>query len=1253
MKNLIKTILLFLIPLLGIFILSYPGVWKYRVENILNRKILKDSGWNLSIGELSGHLFKQVKSKNIEITHENGTIIYIPELNAQFNVIQSLTGNLDLKVLNIYDFYFQQAKQNYTEKKVFVLPDLDYSKFPIKIDQISFDGTLSVTLADSTHLIDLDIRSVIQPNEDGLNIYLDSLFIKHHDIDYSFILYDTKVNINNRIINANPINGSIADMSLEGKMTFLQSENQQLKGNINVNNIVIPEKLFEETPLQVKFSEINSNFKFDTDFKNYSGIVTVNNNLGLNMTGDFNITKMKDRWLVQQIILQGEDARLFVHGDFIDNKEINANFDLKQLDLSKWLTQQKSTNISGIATFNTLIDSGYIKSLALNLETQESALFENDTIAVKGAFVYENNKLIIADPLTILVGPSSITSVGEIDFAEQEINLKLILKDADVFIINNFWSDSLDNGTVSGNIQVSGKFDNPKIMSTLVGKNISYKDFFLTEIALEGQREQNDDLFGSAKLTIGSGKWKNVEFEHGNVDIVFNNKETHFNNINVVNGNEYLIGSVVLDNKNTFYINDIKSFYNNHYFMNTTPFNIYYKGNKFSISPFIAHLDDGIIEGELSYDKLFNGNIKFSNISSELLHPLLKNHRYRFTGLMFGEINFANSMGDQNYSFDISVKNGAFAKEPFEQLKASMEFNNKILNIKELVLKESANSQVNISGMIPLGKAKKTEKIQLHSKYQNIDIKTITQFLPEWFEITGTATGELNIDGIGNNMLSNFNVTVNDATFDKISLGTVYGRGDYDGHNLNFNSYSSDLNDDHFTGYGYLPIDLNVQSDMFGSFRGNDSLYIFVEGKSSNLDFITNYFDEVDKAQGNYILALELNGIWDSIIRNGRINVSKATVFTPLLDDPIKEMHGFINIENNQLIIDNLQGKMYQTGKRRSAKNDNVSLSGGMDMTSFFDPYIKINATGKNVYFRSLIYEMEGVTDFNINITGRDTVLFSGEVAPIDIEMFQPLTTSELGVLPSEEGSMIVHYKIDIPIKGKITLTNDQLEAVFIGDISINQLGDREMDFAGELIIDEGKFYYYGDVFTITDGYLTFDNHGFNPYLDISANTIIDGERIDISIIGLIDNPVLNFTSESGFSQSDILELLTWRKKFEEQELSSTGIGYQASDIIFSWFGSQLDKNILALSGLNRLSILENVDVHGTTGLLTSGKDFSISAPLTDNVSINYAYIRSFGLIDSYHSLGVELRLNRNLSLVGNIDRSGYMHIKYRLRYAY
>ena len=1253
MKNLIKIILLILILLVGVFILSYPGVWKYRVENILNRKILKDSGWHLSIGELSGHLFKQVESKNIEITNENGTKFYIPELNAQFNVIESLLGNLHLKELDIYDFYYYQAIQNDTEKKVFILPDLDYSKFPLEVDQLSFDGILAVALDDSTHLIDLNILATISPNDDGLDINLDSLFIKHHDIDFPFSLNNTKININNRAININPINCSFADLSVDGQITFLQTENQQLKGNVNVKNIIIPDKLFEEAPLQIKFSKINSNLIFDTDFKNYSGIVTLNNDLGLNVTGDFNITKLNDRWLAQQIFLQSEDASLFIHGDYIGNKEINANINLKQLDLSKWLMQQKTTDISGTADFKTSFEDGIIKSISLNLKTQETALFEDDTITVNGAFVYENNKIKFAEPFTVTLGSSSITSVGEIDFTKEEIDLSLILTDADVFIINNFWSDSLDNGTISGNIEASGKFKNPKIVGTIEGKNIKYNDFYLSEMELVGQREKSMDKMGYAQVRFKNGKWKNIEFEHGKANVLFKNNEIHFTDVNIINGDEYLVGSGIIDNTNTVHINTIKTFFRNHYFVNSTPFEIKYEDNNFSINPFVAHLDDGVIEGELSYNKLLKGNVKFSNINANLLHPFIDNNRYEFTGFMFGKINFEESEGTQNYSFDVSVKNGTFSDMQFQQLKASMDYNNRVLNIKELVLKENEKYHVDVKGMIPFGEPSQFEKMSIQSKFYNTNIKTITQFLPDWFEFTGIVNGELNINGTRKKMISDYEVKVTDATFEKISLGTVQSRGSYDGKKINFHSFTSDNNNDHFTGFGYLPIDLNIQSDTFGNLGADDSLYIFVEGKSRNLDFITNYFEEVDEAPGDYILALELRGTWDNIIRNGRIDASNATIFTPYLDDPIEKLHGFVRIENNKLIIDNLNGKMHRDSKRNSKNDDNVSLSGGMDMTSFFDPYLNIYAVGKDAYFRSLIYEMEGITDFNISVTGRDTVLIAGVVAPIDIEMFQSFITSELGVLPSEAGSTIIHYKIDIPIKGKVTLTNDQFEAVLIGDISINQFGEREMDFAGELIIEEGKFYYYGDVFKITDGYFTFDNNGFNPFLDISANTTIDGELIYISITGTIDNPQLTFTSESGFSQSDILEILTLRKRFEEQDLSSTGIGYQASDIVFSWFGSQLDKNILKLSGLNRLSILENVNVHGTTGLLTAGKDFSISTPLTENVSINYAYRRSFGVLDSYHSLGVELRLNKNLSLISNIDRSGYMHIKYRLRYAY
>ena len=78
----------------------------------------------------------------------------------------------------------------------------------------------------------------------------------------------------------------------------------------------------------------------------------------------------------------------------------------------------------------------------------------------------------------------------------------------------------------------------------------------------------------------------------------------------------------------------------------------------------------------------------------------------------------------------------------------------------------------------------------------------------------------------------------------------------------------------------------------------------------------------------------------------------------------------------------------------------------------------------------------------------------------------------------------------------------------------------------------------YKDNFEQLKGIVSFDNKGFNPNIDLSAQTMIDDERIDLSMRGGIDDLDIILESGSGFSESDILELLTWGKRFEDQELT-------------------------------------------------------------------------------------------------------------------
>jgi len=187
---------------------------------------------------------------------------------------------------------------------------------------------------------------------------------------------------------------------------------------------------------------------------------------------------------------------------------------------------------------------------------------------------------------------------------------------------------------------------------------------------------------------------------------------------------------------------------------------------------------------------------------------------------------------------------------------------------------------------------------------------------------------------------------------------------------------------------------------------------------------------------------------------------------------------------------------------------------------------------------------------------------------------------------------------------------------------------------------------------------MAFNKKGFNPYLDIDAFTKIKNEHITIKLIGAWDNPQIILESSSGFSESDIIELLTIGNRFEDQEISAKGFGNQAQNILGAYLERQLERNLLQATGINKSGIIDNVSISGTAGLLdpNNNQDFTISAErqISDNLSLNYSYKRSFSLSNpNTNKVGVELRINRYVSLVGNVDETGNMHVKYRLRYSY
>ena len=146
--------------------------------------------------------------------------------------------------------------------------------------------------------------------------------------------------------------------------------------------------------------------------------------------------------------------------------------------------------------------------------------------------------------------------------------------------------------------------------------------------------------------------------------------------------------------------------------------------------------------------------------------------------------------------------------------------------------------------------------------------------------------------------------------------------------------------------------------------------------------------------------------------------------------------------------------------------------------------------------------------------------------------------------------------------------------------------------------------------------------------------------------------------SKSDFSESDILELITWGKRIEDQEWTSTGFGNQTVSFLGTLLENQLEKNIKE-SNLGMMSYVDDISITGAAGLIQGANEdseVSVKTKLSDKTFLNLSYKRSFSLNEDRtqtSQIGVEYKLNRHFSLVGAYDNEGNLNLKYRYRYAY
>ena len=375
-----------------------------------------------------------------------------------------------------------------------------------------------------------------------------------------------------------------------------------------------------------------------------------------------------------------------------------------------------------------------------------------------------------------------------------------------------------------------------------------------------------------------------------------------------------------------------------------------------------------------------------------------------------------------------------------------------------------------------------------------------------------------------------------------------------------------------------------------------------------------------------------------------------------LLSDPITQINGDALMIDNVLSINNLKALLHRNESRSSIPlKQNTEITGKLDFNSFFNPGYDLHVKAEDASFQLLFLDISGVSNLDLKIVGRDTVYVDGKIETTEANVNYEFTTEDIGTIIQDDDKNIFAYNLNIPIIGKSYFKNSQIYAEVIGELNLAQVGNQEVDFGGQIIVEDGSVFSYKDNFEQLKGIVSFDNKGFNPDIDVSAQTMIDDERIDLSMRGGIDDLDIVLESGSGFSESDILELLTWGKRFEDQELTSTGFGNQTVSILGTLLENQLEKN-LKESKIGMMNFVDDIDISGAAGLFQgANEDFEVTTKtkISDKTFLNLSYKRSFSLNQDQSQVGVEYKLNRHFSVVGNVDEEGKLNLKYRYRYAY
>ncbi len=1289
----IPVLLFFLFSTL-VFIVFNSSYWKAPMLNLVNSRVLKKFDLQISVDGLEGNILRNLEFVNLKLqTTSDNTLIHAENLHISYRLHTFFSSQPEITGIEIDggSIAFPSAIDSLTEK----------FKKEEKESETAPKATLREPKTWATDFGITEFTYYHAGNPLTVNMLFGDLLIRKDSLAINF---DTaRVFINDRfntvtLSSTKLINSSkrfsIRDIKIFNYETKITGELNFPKDSVNhinftVENIkpqyYLPDQIEEFSEEDFLNIDGKINFADRTEFiGNFHGTLRSNEI----SRGLFSAHLAEGLFDLEEFRFTAGQEQMKIDFNTISGENYTGNIKVSDLDLQKWKLINTPTKMTGATNFSVKGPLGTPEKITANIDFFDTDVEPLDINKIRGSIVYENNRLDILDTILCKLDNNIFRITGTTDFDRDQIDLICEVDAPKISIFAPLAKSPELKGEIFGKISVRGNLKNPNLNGQLSANKIGIPEIYFEQSKLNVAlvnlaKNRSGSLVMNAKN--GRSKFIDVPFPLLNLDMSFNNDTTTINSLDI-SGEEFkldLKGKII--SLETFIVDELAGTLKSTEFHTLDPIIFTLQDNKIGFQEINLSVNgsDIELEGEVEHNQLKYAHANVNDFDLSAMNDFIP-EKHHLKGRLSGNFDYNINAEKQEIDIDITGKKISYRDDYFSQLNCDLSLiNNKII-VTEISLADSALGELTAAGdfscNFPAREGEKfidsTNTVNMHLDFNNFDLSILNTYVLYNTKLAGSLLGDFTFTNTIHKPDIAASFFILQPVFDKITAKSLRINADIKNSTAKINNIYLVDEAGSYYGQGILPLEIGLLKGIM-TLDQTRELNLDLYSEMSSIPPLPAYIEDIQSLEGNMSMTLKIRGKSNEPVAKGNFTISEGKIDLTSLENPIYDLNGSAELEDNVLKIEDFKGQMKSESmikiksgfanmiRRIFTKNlinpnkPNITIAGTVDLNTLPTPKINLTLIGEDAYIRTPLGEQEGVADIDISINGQDTVNVDGNILMKNFVVRNELTASGETYVEPTEGDIYTEINLHLISPGNFYIRNSKLDCELEGEGWLFKSGNEDFKISGDFNILNGSLYYLNWELKDLQGNILFRPQELNPTLDLQAKLDLSGiskqtenpatgaqttedELVTVYLTGDFEKPNLQFESTQ-YSQSDILRILTYTYEGEEANLKENVYDYAGA-----FFQRQLERQISKISGLDEFQLK-------TEGNIFEGLDTQISIMMGRRITNNLyvTYEKDFDKLNPKSSYGLRYRIDRKKSISGQIDNNGLFQIKYRFRHHY